>query len=55
LAFEVWRPGDERAALIDGQLVWRPGANDPPFELDVPRFFADIADEDASSELTPTI
>ena len=50
LAFEVWRPGDERAALIDGQLVWTPSPNTPPFELDVPRFFADIADEDAGAQ-----
>lgn len=53
LSFEVWRPGDERAALIDGQLVWRPSVHHPPFELDVPRFFADVADDDALSRDAP--
>jgi len=49
LAFEVWRQGDdERAALVDDQLLWNPSANVPPLELDVQRFFADIADEDTS-------
>jgi Uma2 family endonuclease len=43
--FEIWRPGDERAALIDEHLVWQPEAVAEPFELDVRRFFAEIADE----------
>ena len=43
-AFEVWRPSDERAALVDDHLVWRPDTTIPPFELDVRQFFADIAD-----------
>ena len=43
-AFEVWKPGDERAALIDDRLVWQPREGVPEFELDVKRFFADIVD-----------
>ena len=43
-AFEVWKPGDERAALIDDRLVWQPREGVPQFELDVKRFFADVVD-----------
>jgi Uma2 family endonuclease len=42
--FEVWRAGDERAALIDDRLIWQPVEHVPPFELAVRRFFADVAD-----------
>jgi Uma2 family endonuclease len=44
-AFEVWHPSDERAALLDERLVWQPGAEVAPFELDVKTFFASVADE----------
>ena len=44
-AFEFWTPGDDRASLIDDCLVWQPVENVPAFELDVRRFFADVADE----------
>jgi Uma2 family endonuclease len=43
-AFEVWHPDDERPALIDDRLTWRPGGCAAPFELDVTDFFASIAD-----------
>ncbi len=46
-AFEVWHPGDERAAVMHDRLVWRPSDAVPAFQLDVRRFFADVADEDA--------
>ena len=49
-AFEVWRPADERAALIDDLVVWRPNDAVPAFELDVRRFFADVADEGGDDE-----
>jgi len=42
---EVWRPGDERALLIDGVLTWCPEGCSAPFTLDVKSFFADQADE----------
>ena len=45
-AFEIWKPGDERAALIDDHLVWQPDARVPAFELDVRHFFASVADEE---------
>ncbi len=45
-AFEVWKPGNDRAALIDDQLTWQPDASVPPFELDVRQFFASVADEE---------
>lgn len=44
-AIEVWRPGDERAELIDGVLTWRPAGCSEPFRLDVKAFFADQADD----------
>ena len=43
-AFEVWHPDDERAALIDDRLTWRPDGCTTPFDLDVKAFFASIAD-----------
>jgi Uma2 family endonuclease len=44
-AFEVWRPGDERAALLDERLVWQSEVATEPFTLDIRRFFADVADD----------
>jgi Uma2 family endonuclease len=43
-AFEIWRPGDERPALIDDRISWTPAGTSEPFELDVPAFFASIAE-----------
>jgi Uma2 family endonuclease len=43
-AFEVWRPGDERPALVDDRLVWRPSETSEPFELDVREFFTSARD-----------
>ena len=43
-AIEVWRPGDERAMLIDDVLTWRPAGSSEPFTLDVKAFFANLAD-----------
>ena len=43
-AFEIWHPTDERAALVDDRIVWQPGSM-TAFELDVKRFFADIASD----------
>jgi Uma2 family endonuclease len=45
-AFEVWKPGNDRAALIDDHLAWQPDASVPAFELDVRAFFASVADEE---------
>ena len=46
--FEVWRPGDERPAVVDERLVWRPAGAPGPFELDVREFFASIANDGAT-------
>jgi Uma2 family endonuclease len=43
-AFEVWHPDDERVAVIDDRLTWRPDGCAAPFELDVKDFFSSIAD-----------
>ena len=43
-AFEVWHPDNERAALIDERLVWRPEGASTPFELDVKKFFTAAED-----------
>jgi Uma2 family endonuclease len=43
-AFEIWRPEDERAALIDDRLVWLPEGAPQPFELDVRSFFESVPD-----------
>jgi Uma2 family endonuclease len=42
--FEVWRPDDERPAVVDERLVWSPVGATVPFELDVHAFFASVAD-----------
>ena len=51
-AFEVWHPGDDRAALIDDRLIWRPDRATEPFELDVRFFFASVADEQSEDQGT---
>jgi Uma2 family endonuclease len=43
-AFEIWHPGDERAALVDGRFSWWPVGASQAFELDVQQFFRDVAD-----------
>jgi Uma2 family endonuclease len=44
-AFEVWHPGDERAALLDDRLIWQPNLDAPPLDLDLTAFFSSVADE----------
>jgi len=44
-AIEVWRPGDERAMIVDGILTWQPAGRDQPFILDVRGFFAAQSDD----------
>ena len=45
-AFEVWQPGDDRAALVSEQLTWHPQAASAPFQLDVAAFFDAVADDE---------
>jgi Uma2 family endonuclease len=42
-AFEVWRPGDERPALVDDRIEWKPAGASEAFELDVAEFFGSIS------------
>ena len=51
-AFEVWRPGDERPALIDGRLTWHPDGAAEVFALDLRAFFESVADGDAEGQGT---
>jgi Uma2 family endonuclease len=44
-AFEIWRPDDERAALVDDHVVWLPRGASVPFELDVVAFFRSVSDD----------
>jgi Uma2 family endonuclease len=44
-AFEIWKPGDERATLLDQHLTWNPVGAIQPFALDLRQFFASVADE----------
>jgi len=46
LAFEIWHPGDERAALVDDHVAWRPEGAANALELDVRAFFT-AAEDDA--------
>jgi len=43
-AFEIWRPSDERPALVDDRLVWHPPGAVEAFELDVAEYFASVED-----------
>src|SRR6185437_16074370 len=43
-AFEVWHPGDDRAALVDERLVWGPAPSVPAFELELRALFGSVAD-----------
>ena len=45
-AFECWRPGDERAMLVDDTLTWHPHDAAAPLQLDVATFFDAVADEE---------
>ena len=43
---ERWRPNDERPEVLTERLSWQPDPSLPPFELDLPRFFAQVLDDD---------
>ena len=45
-AFECWRPGDERAMLVDDALTWRPQGTSTSLQLDITAFFDAVADEE---------
>ena len=43
---ERWRPADQRPEVLTDRLAWQPDPSVPPFELDLPRFFAQALAEE---------
>lgn len=43
---ERWPVGDERPEVLTERLAWQPDPSGPPFELDLPRFFAEALAEE---------
>jgi Uma2 family endonuclease len=41
-AVERWRPGDERAELLNERLIWKPAGAADALELDLPAFFREV-------------
>lgn len=41
---ERWKTGDQRPEILAGRLTWQPDPGAPPFELDLPSFFAAVLD-----------
>ncbi|MDQ3222923.1 MAG: Uma2 family endonuclease [Gemmatimonadota bacterium] len=39
---ERWRPGDDRPEILAEVLTWQPDADQPPLEIDLPAYFAEI-------------
>jgi len=37
-----WRPGDERAAILDAAVEWQPDASVEPLVIDLPEYFAEV-------------
>jgi Uma2 family endonuclease len=47
---ERWQPHDDRPAILSDALVWHPEGAPEPFDLDLERFFAEVAVPDADTE-----
>jgi Uma2 family endonuclease len=41
---ERWRPGDDRPEVLSETLEWQLSESFPPFQLDLPGFFAEVLD-----------
>ena len=41
-AVERWTPTDDRAALLDALLSWRPDSSRPALEIDLPALFTEV-------------
>lgn len=41
-AVERWRPGDERAELLDERLVWHPAGAGAALEIPLPKYFGSV-------------
>jgi Uma2 family endonuclease len=44
LVFEIWKPDDERPAMVDDTFAWMPGGATEPLRLNVAAFFASVTD-----------
>jgi len=44
LVFEIWKPDDERPAVVDDAITWMPVGASEPLRVDVAAFFASVAD-----------
>jgi Uma2 family endonuclease len=44
LVFEIWKPSDERPAVVDDAITWMPAGASEPLRVDVAAFFASVAD-----------
>jgi Uma2 family endonuclease len=44
LVFEIWKPEDERPAVVDDTIAWMPVGATEPLQFDVAAFFASVAD-----------
>jgi Uma2 family endonuclease len=42
---EVWRPQDERPAIVTDVIRWRVSPDAPEFTIDLPHLFADLPDK----------
>src|SRR5882724_11467416 len=42
---ELWRPDDKRPEILTERLAWRPTADLPNLEIDLPMLFAEVLDE----------
>ena len=44
LVFEIWKPDDERPAVVDDTIAWMPVGASEPLRFDVAAFFASVED-----------
>ena len=43
-AVERWRPGEDRAELLDRELAWQPDVTVPPLVIDLGEYFSEVHD-----------
>jgi hypothetical protein len=51
--FEVWRPGEDRAAPLDRSITWQPEGAPEPVVIDLREFFAEIRDDPSDYQPIP--
>jgi Uma2 family endonuclease len=53
---ECWRPGDERAEVLEKTLVWHPTGAAEPLTIDLVHYFADVLhDEEPTAPDSPRV